>query len=320
MQKILRLQLKIMFLPSISLDCQRVFVYFKSNLLPLMKTLLLCTDGSNYADTAAKYTAWLAKRLHAEVEALYASDLKQFDVSIVTDLSGAIGIEPYQAVLSQLQQMEAHKAAAIQEGAELYFKKEGLGNHFHFHHATGQLVDRLEDFEKRTTPPDLVVLGKRGENADFAAEHLGSTMERVVRASKSPCLVTPRLFKPIERIAIAYDGGTSCQKAIQFLKNHEDTFHDMKVHLISVHENHDSEKCAQLLQEAEAQFKNTRFHVVSQSLHGLTENTISDYIDEHDIHLLMMGAYGHSRIRYLILGSTTTDLIRRCKTPIILFR
>lgn len=285
-----------------------------------MKTLLLCTDGSAYSDVAAKYTAWFAKILHAEVDALYVSDLRQFDLSIVTDLSGAIGIEPYQGVLTQLQQMEAQKATAIQEGSELYFKKEGLGNHFHFHHTTGQLVDRLEDFNKRSTPPDLIILGKRGENADSAAEHLGSTMERVVRASKSPCLVTPRNFQPIQRIAIAYDGGTSSQKAIDFLKNHEEIFHNKEIHLISVHEDHDEAASLQRLEDAEAQFKNTKFKILAKNIKGIAENTISDYIEDHQIDLLMMGAYGHSRIRYLVVGSTTTDLMRRCKSCIMLFR
>jgi nucleotide-binding universal stress UspA family protein len=32
-----------------------------------------------------------------------------------------------------------------------------------------------------------------------------------------------------------------------------------------------------------------------------------------------MGAYGHSRVRNLILGSTTTHLIRTCHVPVMLF-
>ena len=36
--------------------------------------------------------------------------------------------------------------------------------------------------------------------------------------------------------------------------------------------------------------------------------------------MLVMGAYGHSRIRNLIIGSTTTQMIGACKVPIMLFR
>jgi nucleotide-binding universal stress UspA family protein len=34
----------------------------------------------------------------------------------------------------------------------------------------------------------------------------------------------------------------------------------------------------------------------------------------------LMGAYGHSHIRNLIIGSTTTAMIRSCKIPVLLFR
>ena len=36
--------------------------------------------------------------------------------------------------------------------------------------------------------------------------------------------------------------------------------------------------------------------------------------------LLVMGAYGHSRIREFIVGSTTTALIRTVATPVLVFR
>jgi nucleotide-binding universal stress UspA family protein len=33
-----------------------------------------------------------------------------------------------------------------------------------------------------------------------------------------------------------------------------------------------------------------------------------------------MGAYGHSRIRNFIIGSTTTEMVRSVKIPVMLFR
>lgn len=33
-----------------------------------------------------------------------------------------------------------------------------------------------------------------------------------------------------------------------------------------------------------------------------------------------MGAYGHSRIREFILGSTTTTMVRTCLVPVLMFR
>jgi nucleotide-binding universal stress UspA family protein len=43
-------------------------------------------------------------------------------------------------------------------------------------------------------------------------------------------------------------------------------------------------------------------------------------VDEAHCDLLVMGAYGHSCIRSLIIGSTTTAMIRACKVPVVLVR
>jgi len=55
-------------------------------------------------------------------------------------------------------------------------------------------------------------------------------------------------------------------------------------------------------------------------LAGDVEATLRAYQAEHMIDLLVMGAYGHSRIRQLLLGSTTTDMLRRATIPILLLR
>lgn len=41
---------------------------------------------------------------------------------------------------------------------------------------------------------------------------------------------------------------------------------------------------------------------------------------EAAVDLLVMGAYGHSRIRNLIVGSTTTAMLRSCQIPVLLLR
>ncbi|HEX5306955.1 MAG TPA: universal stress protein [Dyella sp.] len=53
---------------------------------------------------------------------------------------------------------------------------------------------------------------------------------------------------------------------------------------------------------------------------GHADAVIADYVRTHAIDLVAMGAYGHSRIRQLIVGSTTTTMIRSCLVPILLVR
>ena len=77
----------------------------------------------------------------------------------------------------------------------------------------GELVETVLRMEAGA---DLVVIGKRGESAELAEQHLGPNLERVIRTSIRPILVASRQFSPIERLLIAFDGGPSARKAVAF--------------------------------------------------------------------------------------------------------
>jgi len=281
-----------------------------------MNKLLVCTDGSAYSFVCYDYAAWMAQRTGAAVEILYVSDLRQFEVPMVADLSGSLGVQPYQAVLGKLQEFEQERAKAILEQARKHLEAKGIPGGMTFSHRLGFLVDTFHEFEEHV---DLIMLGKRGENANFATEHLGSTMERVVRASHKPCLVTSRAFKPVERALFAFDGSRSCQKALEFLAT-SSAFKDLEIHLVTVTGRGEEEAASLTLKGAEGVLRAAGYSPVSQMLTGLPDNEISAYVEDRKINLLIMGAYGHSRIRQLIIGSTTTAMIRRCRVPVLLFR
>ena len=280
-----------------------------------VKKLLVCTDGSDYSQVCCRYAAWIAERTSASIELLYLTDLRQFEVPLVADLSGSLGIQPYQDVLTHLQEMEKRKATVIEKNAREIFDKEGMKNQIRFHHHTGLLVDCLEDFEKDV---DLVLLGKRGENADYATAHLGSNMERVIRASSKPTLTTSRKFIPIAKILLAYDGGESCQKALQFLCENE-ALSDQELHIVTVSENEDDKAAFENVEQAKSIAKGRKGTNVFQILNGNVEDQIARYVDKEEMNLLVMGVYGHRRIRYLLIGSTTTTVIRACRIPVLCF-
>lgn len=235
---------------------------------------------------------------------------------MVADLSGSLGAQPYQAVLGKLQEFEQERAKAILDQARQHLAAKALPAAPVFTHKLGFLVDTFHEFEGHV---DLIMLGKRGENANFATEHLGSTMERVVRASHKPCLVTSRAFKPVTRLLFAYDGSKSCQRALEFLSTSA-AFKDLELHVVTVAAQAEEETALKTLRAAEGVLRAAGQAPVCQMLVGAVDNEISTYVEGQGINLLVMGAYGHSRIRQLIIGSTTTSMIRRCKVPVLLFR
>lgn len=281
-----------------------------------MKRLLLCTDGSAYGQVCCEYAAWLGRRVPSELEVLYVTDLRQFEVPMIADLGGSLGLQPYHDVLGKLQELEDAKAHAVLADAERCLKTAGFPGAIKLTHVTGFLADRLGEFERQV---DFVFIGKRGQNANFATGHLGSTMERAVRSAVSPCFVTSRAFKPIERVLLAYDGGRTCRKAVEHLIS-SPALRGLELHVVTVAQRNSEETALARLREAESALAAAGYAPICQMLHGAVEDEISAYVETHAIGCLVMGAYGHSRIRHLVIGSTTTALMRECRVPVLVFR
>jgi nucleotide-binding universal stress UspA family protein len=94
----------------------------------------------------------------------------------------------------------------------------------------------------------------------------------------------------------------------------------LEVHIVTVAGGMDADAALGHLKEAESVVAKAGFSPVCQMLHGTPEDQIASYVASEGINLLVMGAYGHSRIRYLVIGSTTTEMIRTCRVPVLLFR
>ncbi|MDX2109708.1 MAG: universal stress protein [Verrucomicrobiota bacterium] len=282
-----------------------------------MKKILLCTDGSAYSAVSCHYAAWLAELAGASITLLYITDIRQFDVPFVADFSGSLGIQPYQDLIGQMRGLERHKAATIESASRKTLEHVGFTGEVEFVHRTGLLVDVLEEMEKDA---DLLIIGKRGASADVAIRHLGSNLERVIRSSYKPCLVTSRAYHDISRMLLAYDGSASCRKAVDFLCAFT-PLTECALHLVTVLTGGQSEQAGlDLVNTTESRLKDAGYSVESAVLYGHVDEAIADYVRTEEIGLLIMGAYGHSRIRNLVIGSTSTTLIRECKIPVLCVR
>jgi nucleotide-binding universal stress UspA family protein len=285
----------------------------------LMKRLLLCVDGSAYSEVCGRYAAWFAARAGGAIDGVYVSDVWRYETSFLTDIGGSLGIAPYQDMLDKLRAIEEQKSQVVEAALRALLAEVKFAGPLTFHHRTGAVVECLAAFEKGPDGASLVMLGKRGENSNLATEHLGSTMERVVRASTQPCLVTPRRYAPIQRVLVAYDGSPSATKALNWLAQAQ-AFRDLEAHLVCVSGGGDDAVSAQRLKEGESLLRGGGCKPVCQLLSGVSGDAIAEYVNQRKIDWLLMGAYGHGTIRRLLIGSTTTDLLRRCHVPVMLFR
>ncbi|HEX9776903.1 MAG TPA: universal stress protein [Geopsychrobacteraceae bacterium] len=284
-----------------------------------MKTLVLaCIDGSGFSPAVCDCAAWAALQLEAPLTFLHVpSKVREAPRA---DLSGSIGFGTRESLLEELAALDEQRGKLAQEqGRQILAAArertrtagvaapEGLQRH-------GGLVETLTELEAGVR---LLVLGKRGESAEFAAEHIGSHLERVIRAMSRPILVTTETFRAPRRIMLAFDGSATTRKGVEMVAG-SPLFRGLPCHLVMV--GADTADARAQLARARQTLENAGFETPASILPGEPESVLAEYRQENDIDLMIMGAYGHSRMRQLFVGSTTTAMIRNSSVPLLLLR
>lgn len=277
-------------------------------------------DSSVYADSVCDHAAWVAGRMSANVEVIHVLGRREMSAT-PANLSGSLSADARDHLLAELAASDEEQAKLSRkrgrltlELAEARLRDAGVAD-VTTKLRIGDLVETMHEFEQGA---GLIVIGKRGEAADFARLHLGSNIERVVRASSRPILVASRAFSPINRVLIAFDGGKSINNAVQYLAASHASFSGLELELLQVGDSGGGPSAE--LEKATAQLTAAGYAAKARVLSGQPDQVIANAVETENFDLLVMGAYGHSRIRSLIIGSTTTEMIRSCKVPIVLFR
>ena len=283
-----------------------------------MEHVLACIDASTYANSVCDLAAWSSKRLQMPVELLHV--VQRADaVSARGDLSGAIGLGVKTNLMEELVQLEAadtkHK---VEQGRVLLAAgekrlREGGAFDVRTLHRHGGIVETIFEREEGAR---VVIVGKRGASHEFAANHIGSKIERVVRASKKPVLIASREYTEPSHIVFAYDASPAADRALNRLIE-STLFTGMPITIVMADTDNEAHRHA--LNKAATLLSNER--AVTAILEpGKPEAIIAKVVEQNPGAMLVMGAYGHSPIRTLIVGSTTTTMIRTVHVPVLLVR
>lgn len=285
----------------------------------MMTNLMALIDGSAYSRSVCEHAGWFAKRSGGAVEVVHV--LGRHDVSSQPEnLSGNIGLGARTALLEELAELDAKNArlsqqrgrAILDDARDLVLASGASQVTTRLRH--GDIVETVEDLEAEA---DMIVIGKRGEASAFNKLHLGSNLERVVRSSHRPVLVASRAFQPVRRILVAFDGGPSVIKAVGEIARSK-VFADLDCELLNV--GSETSQPGLQMKTSASLLRDAGYTVETRFESGQPEAVIARAIETDACDLMIMGAFGHSRIRNLIIGSTTTEMIRSCKVPLLLFR
>lgn len=292
-----------------------------------MQNILACVDASSYAPTVCKLAAWASRKLGLPIELLHV--VQRHDTSAARhDLSGAIGLGVKSRLLEELTQLDAMDAhLQIERGRlllnsclELLDEMNAQGvTSLHRH---GDIVETILEREQAAR---IVVMGKRGASKEFATDHIGSTLERVVRASDRPVLIAPDSASdaPAEdmtrAVVLAYDGSPAAGRALERCAN-SPLLQDLPVTIViaTSRRKMPREKAEQRMLEARKILDGREITSVLEE--GGAEDVIAGAVKATPGAILLMGAFGHSPLRALIVGSTTTAMVRSISVPTLLVR
>lgn len=284
-----------------------------------MNRVLACIDDSPRATAVCDYGIWAARLLEVKLQFLHVLDRHPERASLA-DYSGALGMDAQESLLEQLSTLDEERSRLAQEQGRQILQAahkraqaagaketDTLQRH-------GPLVETLLELEQDTR---LVVIGQQRSSGSASKWYLDQNAERVVRSLQRPVLVVDGDFKEPERFIIAFDGSQTGKKMVQMVAA-SPLLKGLSCHVIAVGEA--SETQQQNIDWANDTLVNEGFDVVTAVRAGEAEVVLREYLLEVNADLLVMGAYGHSRIRHLIMGSTTSTLLRTSPAPVLVLR
>ncbi|NVK40408.1 MAG: universal stress protein [Oceanospirillaceae bacterium] len=283
-----------------------------------MKQVLACIGATQSSAAVCDCAAWASRRLEVPLTLLHVLDRSEYPAEV--DLSGNIGLGSREHLLEELASLDEKRGkVAIEAGRAMLdaaaerIKEAGspapslLQRH-------GDLAETLADLEQDMR---LLVIGLHRTQAHSPGMPIGSHVENVVRTMHRPILVLPGEFSVPKSLMLAFDGSDTTRKGAQMLAD-SPLFRGLPLHLVMVGEGSAERQAA--LVEAKGVLENAGHEVRTATLDGEVEPALHAYQQEQGIDLLVMGAYGHSRIRQFLVGSTTRNMLNHSASPVLLLR
>ena len=183
---------------------------------------------------------------------------------------------------------------------------------------------------------DLIILGSHSKGL-VERILIGSTSERVASYCHKPLLVlkgkAPESFK---KVCLAYDLSKHAQSAFEFFLNLIPPEEDGRLTLLHVEETIElpmvdalTEGLIKKIEEEKLNYLNSLSERAKEKgwkvelvvkRHSKTSDGIVEFIKEGNYDLLVMGSRGLSGLERVLLGSTSSQVLKRVEVPILIYK
>lgn len=271
------------------------------------KTILVHIDSGKRCPARVEMAARLASRHDAHLIGLYAP--------LSVETPSRVMVKGWEAIIESMKQREAAQATL----AEAAFNKAVTAAGLVSPEWRSSLRNAAEVVSLHARYADLLVLGQRDPAEDHGLEH--DFVEQVVLGSGRPAVVLPYVgaFATIgKRILVAWDTGREATRALTDAIPLLRLADEVKVIVISPKQDgHGAQPGADI--------------GLYLARHGVRIEVKAEYGEVLDVgnellsrtadfgtDLIVMGAYGHSRLRELIMGGATRTIIDSMTVPVLL--
>lgn len=281
--------------------------------------ILACVDSTAASDVVADYAAWAARKLQAPMELLHVLD-RHVELAAGQDHSGAIGLGAQEKLLAKLSSEDEERTRAAREAGRVFLnrlRERAVAS------GAKSVDTRLRHGEVEETLAEqqdgsrLLVIGRAGSTASSGGAGLGKHLEWVVRSVNRPVLVTTDAYSEPGKVLFAFDGSSVTRKGIEMLVG-SPLLKGLPLHLLM-----SGKKNAQAqsqLEWAVQLLKKTGMEATSEIVAAGPQEAVAQALRAHDFNFLVMGAYSHSPLRSLLLGSKTSEMLKDAKVATLLLR
>lgn len=275
----------------------------------MMQRILVAVDGSPEGQVAQELAIDMAKRTSAGLTGIGVVDRPWIEAPQAVPIgAGPFKVHRDEVKLRQIRDilesvLEAFRRACDEANVSYQIiEAEGVP---------------AETIEAEAEGHDVIVTG-RCTNFHFEPEHDAAKMvARLVWDNPRPIIVTPAQMRANNCVVVCYDGSLQASRAMHMFLLLGLTF-GREVHLVSVDRH--KEQAAQKVRAAARLFEGhgLQVHLHAIGTHGKPADILLAEVDAMEPSLVVMGAYGHTGWRELLLGSATESLLNLSNTPLFI--
>lgn len=264
--------------------------------------ILVGLDGSKLSKIAAQYGYYLSSYLKRPVVGINIIDIRLLEGPFMADIAGGLGFTTFGDFTVKIKEILDQKSQEILDEFTRECREKSAD-------CSIAQAYGIVDYElvQMADPEDLIIVGKKGEHGEIIKTLIGSTAEKVARKSPCPVMITSLSgFRPIKSILVCFDGREKSVRGLEYAKYLAQKL-NAGIKVISVFDDRvkDAEKADEFKQRINAILE---MQVDFIDRYGLAEEQIEDFIKQHsqEIDLIILGAYGDSYVKEIVLGSTTS--------------